>query len=170
MDRRVLRFVLSRALAVPPEILDLQAGPWGKPMLGRAVGRSLAFNMSHSGGLTVCALRPGGSVGIDVEIARELKDADAVAKYVLDPGAIVQYERRRSLAERSAFLLAEWTRREAVLKALGVGLSQRPSDVVMQNGIATLGAAALTICVRDLRFVDPAAIAAVAITQNSDVR
>ena len=68
-----------------------------------------------------------GEVGIDVERQRDVKTLDGMAERCL---AAEQYEQFSSLGEeakKSAFFRF-WTRKEAVIKAVGLGLSQPLKD------------------------------------------
>ncbi len=117
--RAVLRQLLAAYIAVPPEKLEIQVGELGKPCVDRAP--ALEFNVSHSGDLAVFAFARA-PVGIDVELLRSVSDALTIAQRFFSP------EERQALAgygsaDRSSAFLRCWTRKEAFLKAPGVGLS-----------------------------------------------
>jgi phosphopantetheinyl transferase len=98
----------------------------GKPRLVGA-RRDLRFSVSHAGGLTLVAVAAGREVGIDVErLGRR--------RWLSLPGHALTPAERRSLdalsgAAREAAFLRLWTRKEAVLKAAGVGLAVDPARV-----------------------------------------
>ncbi|MGW0872699.1 4'-phosphopantetheinyl transferase superfamily protein [Streptomyces sp. NPDC002740] len=80
------------------------------------------FSVTHSGALVGVAVRRGGEVGLDVEESHGDMDVDSAARVALsDPELAALYA--RPAAERPLAFLRTWTRKEAVLKALGVGLS-----------------------------------------------
>jgi 4'-phosphopantetheinyl transferase len=91
--RWALRTVLAHYLDAGPDEVELRLGPHGKPALA-GPGESLRFNLSHSGELALVAVAAGREVGVDVERIRS----------------------------KPAAYYAAWTRHEAIVKCLGVGL------------------------------------------------
>lgn len=93
-------------------------GSHGKPFLADAP----AYNLSHSGAWVACAVSPNEPIGIDVETFARLKDYRDLL-----PAITHQAERHHIEQMPSAHHLALfkrcWTRKEAVLKATGKGLS-----------------------------------------------
>lgn len=68
VSRALLRVLLGRYLRRDLPRLEFRPGPQGKPMLtGDA---PLSFNVSHSFGVALIAVRAGGEVGVDVEQVR----------------------------------------------------------------------------------------------------
>lgn len=129
-----LRRLLGRALGLPPRDLVLLAGPQGRPMLaGGPVG--VDFNLSHSGGCAALALcRDGRQVGVDVELLRPVADALPTAREVFTDEELLAWQLRAE-PERDQGFLALWTRKEAVLKALGTGLSLAPRRLQVGLGV-----------------------------------
>ncbi|MER5430593.1 4'-phosphopantetheinyl transferase superfamily protein [Streptomyces sp. NPDC002588] len=129
-DRFLLGCALSRLrlgerLDVPPADVPLRrecphcGGPHGKPRL--AVPSPYAFSVTHSGGLVGVAVCRGAEVGLDLEEADAPLDVDAAARTALAAPELTALYARPSAGRQAAFLRV-WTRKEAVLKALGVGL------------------------------------------------
>ncbi|AYN40331.1 4'-phosphopantetheinyl transferase superfamily protein [Streptomyces dangxiongensis] len=123
------RLVLGRLLGMPAARVPLRrvcprcGGPHGKPALDPAADPpdGLRFSVSHSGptvGLAVCR---GADIGLDVERADDPPDVDLVAPRVLSAAELAVLHALEP-ADRTAALLRYWTRKEAVLKALGTGL------------------------------------------------
>ena len=79
------------------------------------------FNLAHCEGTAVLAVSGGGRVGVDVERLRPGFADEAVAERFFAPGEIARL-RRLAPEERARAFFACWTRKEAVLKALGGGL------------------------------------------------
>lgn len=114
-----LRVILGRCLGRGPDDLRFDAGADGKPFL---VGdRTIRFNLSHSGALAAVAVAREREVGIDVEVRREVKGADGVARRIMTPAERARYE-ALDVAERPEFLLWVWARKEALVKASGEGI------------------------------------------------
>jgi 4'-phosphopantetheinyl transferase len=94
----------------------------GKPRLARAPER-LSFNLSHSGGLALAAVAPGGSeVGVDVELVRPRRDLARLAARWL-PAGDAEAVAAAAGREREVTFYAAWTRHEARVKCTGAGLA-----------------------------------------------
>ncbi|HEY3487588.1 MAG TPA: 4'-phosphopantetheinyl transferase superfamily protein [Gammaproteobacteria bacterium] len=76
--------------------------------------QSCDFNLSHSGSMLACALTADGLVGIDVEIIQPLRN-QRMFRQVLATG-----EPMPEPAGSNTFF-QYWTRKEAVIKAAGIG-------------------------------------------------
>ena len=115
-----LRETLSTQCGIPASMLEFAVGPFGKPSLVEHDG--LHFNLSHSQSLALIAVCDDAEVGADVELLRPMPDAEALAETYFTPAE------RRALAAlapeaRDRAFLCCWTRKEACLKATGIGLS-----------------------------------------------
>jgi 4'-phosphopantetheinyl transferase len=121
VGRAILRDILSRYLYVAPTALRFEYGDEGKPALAGSDG-SLQFNVSHSGPLALYAVTRGRSVGVDVEKIRPIPDAERVAERFFSS---TERAALRALPEEQRLdaFYACWTRKEALVKALGGGLS-----------------------------------------------
>lgn len=118
-----LRRILGSALNCNPRELQFESGLFGKPHLTVPAGSGLHFNLSHSHGHAVVALAWGREIGINVEQIRPLSELDAMARDQFSP------EEFSSLAALTAHrritgFFRIWTRKEAYIKATGVGLSE----------------------------------------------
>ena len=121
--RRAARRALAAILAdyLGGEAAALGAGENGKPRLAEEHGR-LSFNLSHSGGLALVAIAPGGTeVGVDVERLRPRRDLVRLAKRWL-PAADAAAVASADEAEREEVFYAAWARHEARVKCTGAGL------------------------------------------------
>jgi 4'-phosphopantetheinyl transferase len=114
-----LLLLLAAVLGHRTEDVQLTQNDTGKPML---VGRALEFNLSHSGEIVLIALASGVSIGVDVEQPRAMPDRAAIARRFLHPGEVADLAMLTGRAAELAFFRC-WTRKEAVAKALGLGLS-----------------------------------------------
>jgi 4'-phosphopantetheinyl transferase len=115
---------LRQTLAGPArrhaEQLRFTAGRWGKPRL-ECTG-SLHFNLSHSQGVGLIGLSEQAEIGVDIELVRHLPDAGQLAANYFDEAeqaALAAIE--PGPAHDLAFFRC-WTRKEACLKAVGIGL------------------------------------------------
>ncbi len=130
MWRHVLGLTLQREAAQVP----LSTSRSGQPIL---TDTTYATSLSHSGTQVAIAITDAATIGVDIELSppraplRELADVlcstDEAATLALLPPA-----------QHEAWLLALWTRKEALLKAFGVGLKEPPSSMSLSgtNGVA----------------------------------
>jgi 4'-phosphopantetheinyl transferase len=123
MARVGLRRILGAYLGVAPEAVRFGYSSHGKPHLDPAIhGEALRFNLSHSGELALVALAYRREVGVDVEVIRPLPDREAIAERFFSPGEVRQLRALPDEQREEAFF-ACWTRKEALIKAHGGGLS-----------------------------------------------
>jgi 4'-phosphopantetheinyl transferase len=117
-----LRLFLARCLDIHPAAVRYENGVHGKPRLARGLP-SLEFNLSHSGELGVLAVARDRSVGVDVEQLRDVPDALSIADTQF---SAAERDVLRSLppAEQRGAFFRCWTRKEAVVKAVGEGLGR----------------------------------------------
>ena len=121
--RGSLRRLLADRISVEPEAIQFSVGEHGKPRLASAhTAANLEFNLSHSGSLALYAFARGCPVGVDVELVRDIPDADDLAGRFFSAAEIAAL-RALQPGRRSLAFLACWTRKEAFIKALGVGLN-----------------------------------------------
>jgi 4'-phosphopantetheinyl transferase len=121
--RAALRTILAGYLGAAPRDIDYQRGPWGKPELGaRFAGSGLVFNATDSGDLALIACSRGGRIGVDVEALRPAADLLEVARRFF---STAEYDVLSALDPdvRAESFYRAWTRKEAVVKGLGGGLS-----------------------------------------------
>jgi phosphopantetheinyl transferase len=93
----------------------------GRPCIDLPAGSVASCSISHSAGLVVCAAGPARATGIDVERIRPRRYWEALCERVLHP---VELQRVRGLegAQRWRPFYEIWVFKEAVAKALGIGL------------------------------------------------
>jgi 4'-phosphopantetheinyl transferase len=121
--RSTLRALLGSALNQAPERVPIQLGPNGKPCVSPELG--MHFNVSHSGTEGLLAMSRGGPVGIDVEYRRPDVDYRSVAARVFAPSELAELDQLDETAALERFYRG-WTYKEAVLKALGLGMASEP--------------------------------------------
>jgi 4'-phosphopantetheinyl transferase len=121
--RSALRKLLGRYLDEEPQALVFRYGPHGKPALAaKASSAALTFNFSHSGDLALLCVATGREVGIDIENRHRDITVDSFAQHILCENEAAALRRLPAERHKQALLTA-WTRKEAYVKALGVGLA-----------------------------------------------
>jgi 4'-phosphopantetheinyl transferase len=119
LRRAMLRRILSRAAGGP---VHLTYGPYGKPALSS--GGSPQFNFAHAGPFSVLAIG-GRALGIDVALEEELPDLAGLVARTFAPDEQAGFADLPADLRLASFYRV-WTQKEAVLKALGTGLSLEP--------------------------------------------
>lgn len=127
--RAGLREILGRALGLPSAEVPLILSETGKPELAPPHGH-LHFNLSHCDGLALVALSENGPVGIDLEPRDRAASLLECETSFCHPDEIVALPAHP--AKRAPQLLRIWTAKEAILKALGTGLSHPPESVTIR--------------------------------------
>ena len=122
--RARLRGILGNCLGIEPLEVRLDYGRFGKPRLaGRDAASGFHFNMSHSESLALIAVGRGAVVGVDLERIRGGCDADEIVARFFSPREKEVYEALSERLKPEAFFNL-WTRKEAWLKATGLGISR----------------------------------------------
>jgi 4'-phosphopantetheinyl transferase len=115
--RRILGAYLDRE----PERILFRANPFGKPeLVTEEQTRPLYFNLSHSRNIALLALSKDTEVGVDIEDLRPIEPE--VAESHFSPIELAALSSLEGEAWLKGFYHC-WTRKEAILKAEGVGLN-----------------------------------------------
>lgn len=127
LRRAARRQLLAARCGISPDRLEFIAGPHGKPALWLpSASAPPHFSCSSSHDTALVAISGGGEIGVDLERHRRLgTDLPAMAA-AFAPGERDALAALAGEAQERAFFDC-WTRKEAVLKALGCGLA-RPLD------------------------------------------
>lgn len=117
IGRGRLREILAQMTGGPPAYLDLRTASHGKPWLPGGP----RFNLSHSGGWAALAVTQAPlDLGLDIEAFRPVEPG--VAHRFFAPGENTSLAALPSRDWAAGFFRC-WTRKEAVVKAVGDGLS-----------------------------------------------
>lgn len=118
--RTFLRETLSRYLNVPSETIRFRYGPDRKPELAHPIA-GLYFNLTHSRNLAILGVA-SVPVGVDVEHIDPITDIEGICRKMFSAN-----EGKTVLAVDGAIRVHRfyrcWTLKEAVVKALGTGIT-----------------------------------------------
>jgi 4'-phosphopantetheinyl transferase len=121
----LVRWALSRYANVSPDSWIFAANHSGRPEIaGPGAAPALRFSLSHTSGLSACAIALDFACGVDVESSDRRGDLLKVARRVLSPRELSDLDTRAAETRRDRFL-AYWTLKEAYVKARGPGLPLR---------------------------------------------
>jgi len=121
--RHALRRVLGASVGLAPADVPIDVDECGKPML--VGGPRIEFNVSHSSHIGLIGLSRTHPIGVDIETDRTIVDADLLARLHLTDDERAECVGDGSFDHRT--FLSCWTRKEASLKALGIGLAAEPA-------------------------------------------
>ncbi|MBY3203454.1 4'-phosphopantetheinyl transferase family protein [Rhizobium laguerreae] len=117
----LLRRALSGLLGGRPQDWRFVSGPHGKPELVHDQA-PYQVSLSHSRGFVACAITRAGPVGIDTEIVDPSVNVEQIAARFFSPRENELLATSTAEARHENFT-ALWTLKEAVVKALGTGLT-----------------------------------------------
>lgn len=115
--RSLLRELLAGYMNLAPAAVVFTCNSHGKPAVS-----GIYFNLAHCEDLAVFAISRTRQVGVDVERIRPMPDAFRVAERFFCRGEIEALRAQPEHIRESAFFRC-WTRKEAYIKARGLGLS-----------------------------------------------
>lgn len=133
--RALARIVISSILQLKPADVSLTAqcrrcgGPHGRPELP---GSGLQVSITHTRALVGFACTRDGLVGIDVESESRRSARETIKPRVLAPEE-QECLSRVPLEAQNAGFLRYWTRKEALLKAVGCGLTVSPVKLTVSG-------------------------------------
>jgi 4'-phosphopantetheinyl transferase len=123
VGRGILRKIVSAYIALPPGQLRFTYNEYGKPSVSDDQNdRALNFNLSHSAKLVLYAVTRGRDVGIDVEYIREDFATLETAEHFFSKDEVAALK-TLSTDKRTIGFFNCWSRKEAFIKAKGMGIS-----------------------------------------------
>ena len=116
-----LRHVLSSHLKIAPDIVGFTTNLFGKPLLTN-ISKGLFFNLARTHGRAAVAINYACPIGIDIEGLNHDFDYSSVLSTVLSNNELNSFNQLGEELTTRAFYKV-WTQKEAIIKALGKGLS-----------------------------------------------
>jgi 4'-phosphopantetheinyl transferase len=129
----LVRLALAAYLSQPPAHIGISRTcadcgmPHGKPHLARGARVSIEFSVSHAADRIVAAFALGTPVGVDVERVDPEPPLVALMRRVLtqeEEEVLCRGEREQQVRDFFVY----WTRKEAVVKATGLGFAVPPTS------------------------------------------
>jgi 4'-phosphopantetheinyl transferase len=121
-SRALLRLVLAKHLGCDVKTIEFKYGEKGKPSLKTNSSDGLHFNVSHSGEIVCIAVCYDHQVGIDVELINAEIDTESIASTYFTEDEVRLLE-SASMENRVKLFFRLWVRKEAFIKAVGMGFS-----------------------------------------------
>ncbi len=126
-----VRQLLAELLRILPAEVRFAYSQWGKPELADSMQKHVSatghvgqirFNISNSGDLGVLAVSRS-PVGIDVEVVQQRFSYRSILSQVVSPLEQVSWEQIRAV-DRDEAMMRLWVCKEALLKAMGLGIAE----------------------------------------------
>lgn len=121
ISRVILKRLLARFLDMNVEQIKWGYGKNGKLFL--CTNPDFQFNIAHSSDLFVIGFTLGMEIGVDVESLNRTPNIAALENEVFSANEL-HYFQQLPLSQKRAVFIQTWTRKEAMLKASGDGLTQ----------------------------------------------
>lgn len=135
--RGLLRWLIALYLDCPARSLRFELSPCGKPSLGGSQAGRLAFSVSQTESMALLAFTAftaftrQGAIGVDVEQVVPGVDAAGVAREVFS--SMEQKTLASQAGADPGAFFRTWSRKEALLKAVGTGLVGQPRAYTTQD-------------------------------------
>ena len=121
--RMALRDLLGKYLGVRAKALRLLHTPHGKPVIeGQAGSAGIRFSCSHSADWALIAITRGLELGVDLEQHRPMSDLADLVNASFSDHEITEWMSIPEAFKIRCFFDG-WSRKEAFVKAIGLGLS-----------------------------------------------
>ena len=126
--RAALRAILCLRLGCDNSDLAFGYSKYDKPFaLLDEEPAPISINVSHSGNHGLIALTPKGRIGIDVEVRSHRRDFDRLIEAAFGKNEQAALNQAKG-SDKTHLFYKLWTIKEALIKALGTGLSYDPAD------------------------------------------
>ena len=122
VGRGYARRILGQYTNCPPDSVRFRFGAHGKPEV-----EGVSFNVAHADAHLLVAIGTA-AVGIDIEARRTIAELEGLVEQVFSESERDKWS-RIPVAARPDFFLKLWTRKEALLKGIGLGITQHLKDV-----------------------------------------
>jgi 4'-phosphopantetheinyl transferase len=118
-----LKALVARALALNPELVEIEHGRDRPPVVARPLSAGLYLSVASRGAVAAMAVSRA-PVGVDVEA---VDGSSEIPWNVLHPEEVANLRQLSGQPRATAFARL-WSLKEAYLKSLGVGLKREPSS------------------------------------------
>lgn len=130
LSKIYLKKLLSNYLKIEPSQLEFKYSEQNKPILTNYP--MINFNLSHSGQYIIIGFANKWSVGVDIELMNTHLDLYSLINNCMsspEVSVILNSEMPRQMFYKY------WTRKEALLKGVGIGLTDRLKDINCNDGL-----------------------------------
>ncbi|WP_157910228.1 4'-phosphopantetheinyl transferase family protein [Petroclostridium xylanilyticum] len=122
LRKGITRIIHSSFLDINPYEIKYEYTDYGKPLISYSVNKAFHFNISHSKEYLFVGIAKNGDIGVDIEKINPKLNHFLLASSVFSPDELAIYSKYNKLNRIRSFYKA-WVQKEAICKAIGVGLS-----------------------------------------------
>ncbi len=122
LRKGIKRIIHGKKLNILPQTVKYQQTAYGKPFIYNDELQKLHFNISHSKEYLLVGTSSNTHIGVDIEKLNPAIKHSVVAASIFTPDETALYESYSQTDKLRSFYKA-WVQKEAVSKALGVGIS-----------------------------------------------
>lgn len=126
VTKAVTKIILGKILSKEPQAIKFEFNAHGKPFL-KDNKDGIQFNASHSGELGLLAITDIGPLGVDIERYRKNMLTEKFARRFFSLSEVKSFLALPQSQKEAGFFNC-WTRKEAFIKALGLGLAMPLKD------------------------------------------
>ena len=119
--RGILRYLLANYLSAAAQTIILTSAAHGK--LSLSTTPYLKFNLAHSKNKAIYVFNTHNEIGVDLEIKKTIQDINGIAARIFSPIECQYLSNTSTLATTEEKFFILWTRKEAIIKATGEGLT-----------------------------------------------
>lgn len=128
LSKIILRLVISSYINIQPSLITFQYDSFGKPQINFT---DFHFNISHSEAMLVIAIS-NNAIGVDIEKIKDIQNWNEISASFLTQNELSQITQYK-IEEQKLLFYSYWTQKEALLKAVGVGLNHHPLNIEIGN-------------------------------------
>lgn len=130
LSKYFLRELIGKYINIPPSEIEFQYSEFNKPRLKN--NTNFNFNISHSKNYIIIGLGYNWTVGVDIEYMKSRIDLyDMIINCMSNSEISIILDSKYTRAMFFKF----WTRKESLLKGIGIGLTDRIKDVTCIDGV-----------------------------------
>lgn len=121
-----LRQIIEDFAGIAARRVRFSVGALGKPSLCGTSG--IYFSISYADDRALVGMSSSADIGVDLEVLRTIEDAGDLADEYFTESERIAYSAAKAVALDDRCFLQGWTRKEACIKAVGLGLSLHPAN------------------------------------------
>lgn len=133
VGRILLKKIIALKKSILPQNISFSKDTYGKLYFDRFCNSSIYFNLSHTEGVVCALFSPYEFAGIDVEKVKLIDYTDIILRVFKRSEIDYIYSKSDKYDRLNAFYHV-WTRKEAILKAYGLGFYMNPLGVEVVSG------------------------------------
>ncbi len=132
LRKGLTRMILADFFQQDPREIQYQYDNVGKPFIDRREFGGYSFNLAHTGRYLLLGIGEEGEIGVDVERVNPSRRTDLMGGTVFSPEELSSYKSYDSSSRLRSFYKT-WVQKEAVSKALGLGMALGFTSVTLRS-------------------------------------